>query len=81
LQFIEGYYTGISRRPEDDAAVKLREFSIALRKGDRKTAYGEAGVLELYTKAESALLAFLQERPIKNLKGSETEEFPLADFD
>jgi hypothetical protein len=81
LEFIEAFYTGISRRPEDDAAIRLRDFSVALRTGERKVAYGKAGSLELYTKTESALLSFLQERPIKYLKGLETEEFPLADFD
>lgn len=80
-EFIEVYYTGVSRKEEDDAALALRNYVISLREGTRKISYGKGGKTELYKKAESAVLCFLQNKPKNSLRGSEFEEFPLADFD
>lgn len=80
-QFMEVFYSGLCYSPGNEAAIKLREYVVKIRKGDIKVDAKHGGKAELYKKTESAIIYFLAKRNVSYLKGSEYEEFPLADFD
>ena len=82
LEFLEVFYTGFVNVPtEDSAAIALRNYLNAIKSGKKGVSLHDAGKSDAYTKTEAAILHFIARRDIRHLKGSEFEEFPLADFD
>lgn len=80
--FIDVYYTGDTYNPHSDSAAKvLRDYVALVNEGKRKVTKVNDGKIELYKKTEQAVYAFIQKRMIGNLRGSDYELFPLADFD
>lgn len=80
-QFMEVFYTGLAHKEGDYPALALRTYIAGVKQGQVKISFKNTGKSELYKKAESALVAFLAGRSVSHLKGSDFEEFPLADFD
>jgi hypothetical protein len=81
-QFIEIYVSGMATEAGDRAAILLREFMLA----NRTTAHrlhasgGEPYRVKQYKKAEAALRAFLEQRPITKLITPKRDElFPLPE--
>jgi len=81
-EFLEVFYTGFVKvSTEDSAAIALRNYLNAIKMGIKGVSLHDAGKSDAYTKTEAAILHFIARRDIRHLKGSEFEEFPLADFD
>lgn len=81
-EFLEVFYTGFVKvSTEDSAAIALRNYLNAIKMGIKGVSLHDAGKSDAYTKTEAAILHFIAKRDIRHLKGSEFEEFPLADFD
>lgn len=80
-EFIDVYYTGMCSSRDDYAALSLRNYIASTKQGTKKVSYGESGRVEIYKKAEMAVVSFLQNKVVGQLRASEYEEFPLADFD
>jgi len=81
-EFLEVFYTGFVKvSTEDSAAIALRNYLNAIKMGKKGVSLHDAGKSDAYTKTEAAILHFIARRDIRHLKGSDFEEFPLADFD
>jgi hypothetical protein len=81
-EFLEVFYTGFVKvSTEDSAAIALRNYLNAIKMGIKGVSLHDAGKSDAYTKTEAAILHFIARRDIRHLKGSDFEEFPLADFD
>jgi len=81
-EFIDVYYTGDTYNPRTDNAAKvLRDFVALVNEGKKKLTKVNDGKIELYKKTEQAVHAFIQDRAIERLIGSDYELFPLPDFD
>jgi hypothetical protein len=80
-EFLDVFQNGFPSGNSDFAAMALRNYITAIRSGERKVRFDESINLDMYKKTESAILNFQAKNPIMLLRGSEFEEFPLADFD
>lgn len=81
-EFLEVFYTGFVKTPtEDSAAIALRNYLNAIKSGEKGVSLHDSGKSDAYTKTEAAILHFMAKKDIRHLRGSEYEEFPLADFD
>ena len=70
--FKEVFQSGSATGPEDWAALRLRDQCVANRVGGRKSR------IEVYWRAESACLLFLNRRPITRLYAAPEELFPMS---
>lgn len=71
-KFCEGVRTGFGTSgflPEENAPVRLREYLIKNK--------GSNNYKDLYSKTESALVAFIERRPVVQLQAVKKEMFPL----
>ena len=75
-EFLRTMLTGVCENGDaDSAAVKLRDYVRSITSG------GEATRAEVYKRAQSALRAFVDEKPLKLLRGTESDYFPLPEDD
>lgn len=80
-RFMEVFYSGLAHEEGDYPALLFRNYVAEIKANKRKVSAKDSGLMERYKKAESAIVSFIAKRSISYLKGSEYEEFPLADFD
>lgn len=73
-RFIEILNTGLSNGPAEMAAIRLRDYCRSL-----KGTWSGAAKQETYRKAEAALAAFLEGKPMQKVYGTTKELFPLPD--
>lgn len=73
-RFIEILNTGLSNGPTEMAAIRLRDYCRSL-----KGTWSGAAKQETYRKAEAALAAFLEGKPMQKVYGTSRELFPLPD--
>lgn len=80
-RFMEVFYSGLAHEEGDYPALLLRNYIAEIKTNKRKVSAKDSGLMERYKKTESAVASFIAKRQISQLRGSEYEEFPLADFD
>lgn len=72
-QFVDVLSSGIGNDSKDNGAIKLRTFRFTNPIG------GGSSKAELYKKTENALWAFINDKPIDKLYGSDSELFPIPE--
>lgn len=80
-EFMQVFHTGFPKGEQDFAAMALRNFIAAIRSGEKRVRLIDSINLDMYKKTEAAILNFQAKNPVTQIRGSDYEEFPLADFD
>lgn len=73
MQFIDALNSGVIESQSDSAAIRLRDYL----RSRTTTAGGAAGRVDVYRRTQSALHAFLLNKPLTKLYGTDAELFPI----
>lgn len=80
IRFCEVLTSGVSEGQEESAAVRLRSWFFTGSLRDKSTSGWDAQS-NLYWRTESALAAFLKNRPLSVLRAISDEQFPIPPLD